>query len=358
MSWNRVAAAAAGRVSARTTARRGFASAGGARRGRRPAAPQPWPWAWLRGLWHAEPKKQRGAAKRPGRRAAEGDGKVSPGDAAPSFVSSKAPALESGGGTAGEEGAPSGICQHQDLDPARVQAKLKPLLTRARLIITRKVEWASIMFAYAQETRYIIKDPRTPRRKTPVGLIREKSNVILRQLLWTRRPFVAEFTDARGNEIFTVRRPFRWINSSIYAEVDGKVGVVHSRWHLWRRNYDLYLGNRQFAVVENPGFWSWSFALFDEDDNLVAIIDRKVRGVGWECMQHFTNASQYEVRFGDAGKGTDKVFCFAKDMDNDLRVFLPLDLPERAVALALAVSLDHDCFSRRRLGWVLRLLGA
>ncbi|XP_037482412.1 phospholipid scramblase family protein C343.06c-like [Triticum dicoccoides] len=275
---------------------------------------------------------------------------------------------------AGEEDAPSGICLHQDLDPARVQAKLKPLLSRARLIITRKVEWASIMFAYAQESRYIIKDPRTPRRKTvsPVGLIREKSNVILRQLLRTRRPFIAEFTDAKGNEIFTVRRPFRWINSSIYAEVDGKeVGVVHSRWHLWRRNYDLYLGNRQFAVVENPGFWSWSFTLLDEDDNLVAIIDRKIRGVGLEL---FTGAAQYEVWFGDAGKGTDKGFCLAKDMDNDLRVFLPLDLPERAVALALAVSLDHDCFSRR-LGWcsppvaielthvlvsfrVLRLLGA
>ncbi|VAH52100.1 unnamed protein product [Triticum turgidum subsp. durum] len=211
------------------------------------------------------------------------------------------------------------------------------------------------MFAYAQESRYIIKDPRTPRRKTPVGLIREKSNVILRQLLRTRRPFIAEFTDAKGNEIFTVRRPFRWINSSIYAEVDGKeVGVVHSRWHLWRRNYDLYLGNRQFAVVENPGFWSWSFTLLDEDDNLVAIIDRKIRGVGLEL---FTGAAQYEVWFGDAGKGTDKGFCLAKDMDNDLRVFLPLDLPERAVALALAVSLDHDCFSRR-LGWVLRLLGA
>ncbi|KAM3389912.1 hypothetical protein ACQJBY_011829 [Aegilops geniculata] len=141
------------------------------------------------------------------------------------------------------------------------------------------------MFAYAQETRYIIKDPRTPRRETPVGLIREKSNVILRQLLRTRRPFIAEFTDAKGNEIFTVRRPFRWINSSIYAEVDGKeVGVVHSRWHLWRRNYDLYLGNRQFAVVENPGFWSWSFILLDENDHIVAIIDRKVGGFGLEVM--------------------------------------------------------------------------
>ncbi|KAI5011092.1 hypothetical protein ZWY2020_013229 [Hordeum vulgare] len=319
MSWNH----AAGRVSARTTASRGFASAGGGRRGRRPAVPQAWSWAWLRGLWRAP---------------AEGGGKASlvdSADAARSSVDSEVAALESGGGTDGEEVAPSASCQHQDLDSARVQDKLKPLLARANLIITRKVEWASIMFAYAQETRYIIKDPFTPQRKT---------------LLRTRRPFIAEFTDAKGNEIFTVRRHFRWINSSIYAEVDGKeVGVVHSRWHLWRRNYDLYLGNRQFAVVENPGFWNWSFVLLDENDHIVAIIHRKVRGFGLEI---FTSATQYEIWFGDVGR-----IIVAVDAMGNSRVFRALDLPERAVALALALSLDHDCFSRR-LGWVFRLLGA
>jgi uncharacterized protein YxjI len=103
------------------------------------------------------------------------------------------------------------------------------------------------------------------------------------QLFRSRRPFVAEITDAMGNEIFTVRRPFWLINSSIYAEVNGKeVGVVHRRWHLWRRIYDLYLGNRQFAVVENPGFWNWTFTLTDEDDNVLAQIDRNWRGIGFE----------------------------------------------------------------------------
>jgi hypothetical protein len=33
-----------------------------------------------------------------------------------------------------------------------------------------------------------------------------------------------------------------------------------------------------------------------------------------------------------------------------VHTFLPLELPERAVALALAVSVDRDYFSRR-LGW-------
>jgi uncharacterized protein YxjI len=59
----------------------------------------------------------------------------------------------------------------------------------------------------------------------------------------TRRPFTASVMDAVGNEILRVRRPMFLINSSIYIEVDGEVvGECHRRWHLWRRNYDVYLG--------------------------------------------------------------------------------------------------------------------
>ncbi|RWW53410.1 hypothetical protein BHE74_00040093, partial [Ensete ventricosum] len=63
----------------------------------------------------------------------------------------------------------------------------------ANLLITRDIEWANIMFAFEQ----------------PVGFIRESSNVIFRQV-----------------------RDLRTV----------EVGVVHRRWHLWRRIYDLYLG--------------------------------------------------------------------------------------------------------------------
>ncbi|TYH80548.1 hypothetical protein E1A91_D03G127300v1 [Gossypium mustelinum] len=88
-----------------------------------------------------------------------------------------------------------------------------------------------------------------------------------------------------GNELFRVRRPFWWITSSIYVEIDGKeIGVVHRRWHLWRRVYDLYLGNKQFAVVENPGLWNWTFTLKDIDGQILAEIDRDWRGFGFEVF--------------------------------------------------------------------------
>ncbi|KAK9144176.1 hypothetical protein Sjap_004079 [Stephania japonica] len=223
------------------------------------------------------------------------------------------------------------------------ELKFAPLLARPNLLITRRIEWANLVVGFEQENRYAILDACYP--KQPVGFILEQSNVIARQLLRTRRPFVAHITDSIGNELFKVRRPFWWINSSIFAEIDGKeIGVVHRRWHLWRRVYDLYLGKMQFAVVENPGFWNWTFTLRDIEGNVLAEIDRNWRGFGFEL---FTDAGQYVIRFGDADH---KSKSGLPEMIEELKVVRPLTLSERAVALALAVSLDNDYFSRHG-GW-------
>lgn len=40
--------------------------------------------------------------------------------------------------------------------------------------------------------------------------------------------------------------------------------------------------NKQFAVVENPGFWHWTFSLKDESGGTLAEIDRTWRGFGYE----------------------------------------------------------------------------
>ncbi|KAK4340584.1 hypothetical protein RND71_039085 [Anisodus tanguticus] len=228
------------------------------------------------------------------------------------------------------------------LEPTSLEeAKVAPLLARSNLLITRDIEWANLMLGFEQENKYAVMDVCFP--QSPVGFIREKSNLLARQFLRTRRPFVASVTDGLGNELFRVRRPFWWINSSIYAEINGKEdGVVHRRWHLWRRIYDLYLGNKQFAVVENPGFWNWTFTLKDIDGKVLAQIDRDWRGFGFEI---FTDAGQYVIRFGNA----DSSICPITGIE-ELDVARTLSLSERAVAVALAISLDNDYFSRHG-GW-------
>ncbi|GMH18451.1 hypothetical protein Nepgr_020292 [Nepenthes gracilis] len=223
------------------------------------------------------------------------------------------------------------------------EAQVAPLLARSNLLVTRDIEWANLMFGFEQENRYAIVDVCYP--QSPVGFIREQSNIISRQLLRSRRPFIASVTDGMGNELFHVRRPFWWITSSIYAEINGKeVGVVHRRWHLWKRIYDLYLGQKQFAVVENPGFWNWTFTLKDIDGEVLAQIDRDWRGFGFEI---FTDAGQYVIRFGTSDPDSKTGPATAIQ---DLEVVRPLTLSERAVSLALAISLDNDYFSRHG-GW-------
>jgi hypothetical protein len=260
------------------------------------------------------------------------------------------------------------------------EEKLASVLGRPDLIVTRNVEWANLAFGFEQQNRYVIMDPLEP--QAPVGYILEDSNPIIRQLLRRRRPFIAQVLDSFGNEICSVRRPAWLITSTIYVEVNGKViGEAHRRWHLWRRIYDCYLGTKQFATVENPGFWYWTFTLHDENQGTLAVVDRNWRGFGYEFL---TDAGQYVVRFGDtslsyapsalgrqpspmdvrstgrpilsSGSGTSaanemEMLRAAAQEAERLDVVRSLSLSERAVVLALAVSLDNDYFSNHSSGF-------
>lgn len=252
-----------------------------------------------------------------------------------------------------------GVLQPRTSEDARVA----PLLARTDLIITRNIEWANLLVGFEQENRYVIMDPRES--LAVVGFITESSNWLSRQFLRSRRAFHAAIMDSAGGVLFTVRRPIWFINSTIYAEIDGKVvGFAKRRWHLWRRIYDVYLGKRQFAVVENPGFWNWTFTLKDENGRVLAEIDRHFRGFGYEML---TDAGQYALRFGDIAPHyhpptTSHTLTADKTRPSQLQGInvnpeleteqftsdRPLTLLERTITLALAISLDNDYFSRHR----------
>ncbi|KAK6123262.1 hypothetical protein DH2020_042990 [Rehmannia glutinosa] len=203
------------------------------------------------------------------------------------------------------------------LEPISLEeSKVAPLLARSNLLITRDIEWANLVLGFeqlkawcpviililiakfgmlyevalincfkkfvevrgsssvvylccdemyssfleVQENRYAIVDVCYPQA---VCFIREQSNVIARQLLRLRRPFIAYITDGLGNELFRI----------------------------------------------------------------------------------FTDAGQYVIRFGSADSGVGPATGV-----QELNVTRSLTLSERAVAVALAVSLDNDYFSRHG-GW-------
>ncbi|KAJ0014543.1 hypothetical protein Pint_21615 [Pistacia integerrima] len=106
--------------------------------------------------------------------------------------------------------------------------------------------------------------------------------------------------------------------------------------------------NKQFAVVENPGFWYWTFTLKDINGEVLAEIDRDWRGFGFEI---FTDAGQYVIRFGNADSGSK---TGPARVIQELEVARPLTLSERAVTVALAISLDNDYFFEA--WWLVSLL--
>ncbi|XP_050915736.1 altered inheritance rate of mitochondria protein 25 [Lathyrus oleraceus] len=162
--------------------------------------------------------------------------------------------------------------------------------------------------------------------------------------LWPRfQVYVSQELEQDPPDVVDIRVPMRRRIRFNYVEIPA-IGVVHRRWHLWRRLYDLYLGNKQFAVVENPGLWNWTFTLKDIDGEVLAQVDRDWRGFGFEIL---TDAGQYVIRFGGSDPSS-KIGLANAIQDLDVR--RPLTLAERAVAVALAISLDNDYFSRHG-GW-------
>ncbi|BDA48458.1 Altered inheritance rate of mitochondria protein 25 [Coccomyxa sp. Obi] len=266
------------------------------------------------------------------------------------------------------------ITQTNEGKPSDVQ--IAAAVDHPALIITRDIEWGTVILGFEQANRYTVLD----QDGNVVALMAEDmgsiGTAIGRQLLRTRRSFTATVFSPDGSQvIFRVRRPVYLINSTIIVE-DGEgnlVGEVHQRWHLWKRKYDLYLERNQFASIEG-NFLAWEFVLRDQDGGVLALIDRNFQGFGKEL---FTDAGKYVIHFGSKpaeaaeqaantiaaahpDKPPPKVTALARlrtdvqvvptQTGNQLEVVRPLVLDERMTALAAAISIDYDYFSQHSHG--------
>lgn len=157
---------------------------------------------------------------------------------------------------------------------------------------------------------------------------------IVRQILLTRRSFNADILDSKGQVVLKIRRPIKWfLNSEIrvYNAKDELLGEVKQVWHLWRRQYELFIGyivirlnhrKTQFAEIDT-GFLGWDFHLVDEKGHHLASVNREFGGFAREI---FTDTGSYAVHL-DQGKRR-------------------LSLQEKAVVLCCAINIDIDYFSR------------
>ncbi len=255
-------------------------------------------------------------------------------------------------------------------------AQVSDVVDHSALVITRGVEWGTVLLGFEQANRYTVY---SGSGQVVAHLLEEEGSIgraIGRQLLRTRRPFTATILNPSGDQvIFRLRRPAYLISSTIYIE-DGegnRLGEVQQSWHLWRRRYDLFLNQQQFAAVDSP-LLAWEFELKDRHGDTLALIDRNFSGFGKEL---FTDAGRYVIHFGGSpqeaveqihtaieaahpDRPAPPVTALARlrtdaaviptTTGNQLAVVRPLQLDERMVALALAVSIDYDFFSRHSYG--------
>ncbi|CAR23139.1 Aim25p [Lachancea thermotolerans CBS 6340] len=251
------------------------------------------------------------------------------------------------------------------------------ILNEPTVVIERQIEMMNVFLGFEQANKYVIMDALGNR----IGYMQERdfsiAKAVMRQFYRLHRPFVVDVFDNWGNLLLTIKRPFSWINSHIKAilpddaspqqslgssSVDvapfgsgpvpkststfGEGGILVGEsvqnWHLWRRRYELFEREAptedsfsQFAEIDAP-FLSFEFALKDEVGKTMGGVDRNWVGLGREL---FTDTGVYIVRM---------------DSQQSLQGVLPaeiisdriLNLDQRAVLLANAVSIDFDYFSR------------
>ncbi|KAH8556854.1 Scramblase-domain-containing protein [Umbelopsis sp. PMI_123] len=200
------------------------------------------------------------------------------------------------------------------------------VLSQPALVIGRQIEMMNVFLGFEQANKYSIMDP----NGNYVGFIAEEDSLtstMSRQLLRTHRKFNATIMNSEGEVVFKITRPYSLINSRIFIHTidDELIGEVQQRWHMLRRKYDLFVGKTQFATIDTP-FLGWDFDLRDEQGQLIGNVNRNFVGFAREL---FTDTGQYVLRM-DAVEGNSR----------------GLTLDERAVALACAVSIDFDFFSR------------
>ena len=145
-------------------------------------------------------------------------------------------------------------------------------------------------------------------------------------MLLTRRPFNASILDVNGQVVLKIRRPIKWfLNSEIrvYNAKDELLGEVKQVWHLWRRQYELFIGKKQFAAIDT-GFLGWDFQLVDDQGRHLAAVNRAFGGFAREI---FTDTGSYAIHLENGSVRR-------------------LSLQERAVVLCCAITIDIDYFSR------------
>ena len=249
------------------------------------------------------------------------------------------------------------------------------VLQHPTLTLARRIEWGSVLMGFEQRNAYGVLDEHGQVRAMLVEEGHAFTNTIKRQILAGKRGFSAVLLGRDGTVLLRYRRAFRPLAPTLVVERgDGTVlGEIQTRWHWWRRKYDVYLGTQQVGVVDEaplgwrPPFFTLAYAMRDEKGKALASIHRDLSLVRDGLLG--ADAGAYEVSFPTLTStstsiprsSTQRTYVVPGTRGWGLAPEVagrPLADTERALALGVALAVDFDYFSRRRAGGLGRLLTA
>ncbi|UCD91407.1 MAG: scramblase [Desulfobacterales bacterium] len=167
------------------------------------------------------------------------------------------------------------------------------------LVIKQKKEWGEILTGFETRNKYNIMDGWGNQVFEAEEESGSLATILARFFLTYLRPFTMSIFSADGNELFTLKRPFRFYfhELDIYESGGVLLGKIKRRFALLRRIYAVMDRNdREIFQIFGPILRPWTFLIKKNDQEQGKIV-KKWSGLGKEI---FTDADNFGINFPKA----------------------------------------------------------
>jgi uncharacterized protein YxjI len=186
--------------------------------------------------------------------------------------------------------------EYEKRESSEINSSMGTLANAEALKIQQQKEWGEILSGFETRNKYTIMDS----WGNQIFVAEEESGsiatVLTRFLLNHLRPFTIRILSQEGNELFVLKRPFRFFFHELdICESNGMiVGKVIRRFSIFRRIYAVIDRNgREIYQLFGPILRPWTFLIKKDDQELGKIV-KKWSGLAKET---FTDADNFGINF-------------------------------------------------------------
>jgi len=186
--------------------------------------------------------------------------------------------------------------EYEQKEFSEIKSSMENLADAEALKIQQRKEWGEILSGFETRNKYNIMDSWGNQIFEAEEEGGSFATVFTRFLLTHLRPFTISIFSQEGNELFILKRPFRFFfhELDIYKSNGMVLGKVIRRFSILRRVYAvLDKHEREIYQLFGPILKPWTFFIKKDDQELGKIV-KKWSGLGKEA---FTDADNFGINF-------------------------------------------------------------